>query len=71
MVWLIVLVLAIVCFVVGFTVAAKALFLVGLVLLAMAVGGGARGWGRRRSMTGGGRPLLGKRGWGRRRRSLL
>jgi hypothetical protein len=65
-VWLVVLALAIVCFVIGFTVAAKALFLVGLVLLAVAVGGGARGR-RRGALVGAGRRPLTRRRWGRRR----
>lgn len=64
-VWLVVLVLAIVCFVIGFTMAAKALFVVGLVLLAVAAGGGARGRGRG---LGGGRGRSFRR---RRRRSLI
>lgn len=63
-VWLVVLVLAIVCFVIGFTMAAKALFLVGLVLLAIAAGGSTRG---RRGGWGGGR----RRTYRRRRRSLI
>jgi hypothetical protein len=66
-VWLVVLVLAIVCFVLGFTLAAKVLFLAGLVLLVVAAAGGAKT--RRRGLLGGGRPL-GRRRWGR-RRSLL
>jgi hypothetical protein len=63
-VWLIVLVLALVCFVIGFTLAAKVLFLVGLVLLVVAAAGGATT--RRRGMLAGGR-TLGRRRWGRRR----
>lgn len=65
-VWLVVLVLAIVCFVIGFTMAAKALFVVGLVLLAVAAGGGARG--RRGPLVGGGRRRTFRR---RRGRSLI
>lgn len=63
-IWLVVLVLAIVCFVIGFTLAAKALFVVGLVLLALAAGGSTRG---RRGALGGGR----RRSFRRRRRSLI
>ena len=66
-VWLVVLVLAIVCFVLGFTLAAKVLFLAGLVLLVVAAAGGVNT--RRRGLLAGGRPL-GRRRWGR-RRSLL
>jgi len=69
MVWLVVLVLALVCFVIGLVTAAKALFLLGLVLLVVAVAGGAGT--RRRGVLGGTRGGLlgGRRSW--RRRSLL
>ena len=64
-VWLVVLVLAIVCFVIGFTLAAKVLFLAGLILLVVAAAGGAN-TRRRGLLAGGWRPLT-RRRWGRRR----
>ena len=67
-IWLVVLVLAIVCFVIGFTVAAKALFVVGLVLLAVAAGGSTRSR-RRGSLVGG--TSRRRTSWRRRGRSLI